>query len=654
MYGYAGKILDVDLSNGKIRELPVDEGLAREYLGGLGFNARLLYGEIPAGADPLGPENVLVFCAGALVGTNVPTASRTEASALSPATNLFGTANSGNFWGGELKFAGFDGVIIRGKAPAPVYLFIGDGQAKILPAGHLWGLDAWETVRRIREEHRDEAVQVATIGPAGERLVRFASIENGPFDAWARTGLGAVMGSKNLKAVAVRGRGTVKVAKKKDFLRGVEEAKKALFSSPFYGPFSRYGTMLASLPYQEFGALPGRNFRWGALPGWEETRSRKAMHKYTSRGIACAACPIACAHWVEVKEGPHAGLRLKDLEVTPVIGFGAGCDVGDLASVAALTALCQRLGLDMVSAAAVVAFAMELFEKGIISAKDVGFPLEWGDEKAVARLLEMIALRQGIGDVLAEGVRRASRHFPGAEKCAVEVKGLEPFLLDPRARWSTWTFGYLTNLRGGDHLRTRNPVENLRYNENPVPYFTEKFAFPQEMYEGLDMPEHLKREIFDPVTRDVNIPRMAKWSEDLLALYNSLGVCIRPPLLHTIGPTILARLYSALTGADVTPEEAILAGERAWNLQKLFNLRHGEKPADSDFPPRFYEEGVQAGPAAGRKLDRAKVREVLREYYRARGWDEETGVPGNEKLAELNLKELVQEGGVGDKPWRFS
>lgn len=640
MYGYAGKMLDVDLTSGKIKELPVGEGLARDYLGGLGFNARLLYEEIPSGADPLGPENVLVFCAGALVGTNVPTASRTEASALSPATNLFGTANSGNFWGGELKFAGFDGVIIRGKAPAPVYLFIRDGQAKILPAGHLWGLDAWETVRRLREEHRDEAVQVAAIGPAGERLVRFASIENGPFDAWARTGLGAVMGSKNLKAVAVRGRGTVKVAKKGDFLRAVEEAKKALFSSPFYGPFSRYGTMLASLPYQEFGALPGRNFRWGALPGWEETRSRKAMHKYTSRGIACLACPIACAHWVEVKEGSHAGLRLKDLEVTPVIGFGAGCDVGDLASVAALTALCQRLGLDMVSAAAVVALAMELFEKGIISAKDVGFPLEWGDGVAVARLLEVIALRQGIGDVLAEGVRRASRHFPGAEKCAVEVKGLEPFLLDPRARWSTWTLGYLTNVRGGDHLRTRNPVENLRYNENPVPYFTEKFAFPPEMYEGLDMPEHLKREIFDPVTRDVNIPRMAKWSEDLLALYNSLGVCIRPPLLHTIGPTILARLFSALTGVEITPEEAIRAGERAWNLQKLFNLRHGEKPTDSDFPPRFYEEGVQAGPAAGRRLDRAKVREVLREYYRVRGWDEETGVPKEEKLAELRLKEL--------------
>lgn len=654
MYGYAGRILDVDLTSGKIKVLPVDASLAKEYLGGLGFNARLLFAEIPAGADPLGPENVLVFCAGALVGTNVPTASRTEASALSPATNLFGTSNSGNFWGSELKFAGFDGVIIRGKATAPVYLLICDGQAKILPADHLWGLDAWEVVCRLRREHGDEAIQVAAIGPAGERLVRFASIENGPFDAWARTGLGAVMGSKNLKAVAVRGKGTVKVAKKKDFLRAVEEAKRALFSSPFYGPFSRYGTMLASLPYQEFGALPGRNFRRGALPGWEESRSRKVMHKYTSRGIACIACPIACAHWVEVREGPHGGLQLKDLEVTPVIGFGAGCDVGDLASVAALTALCQRLGLDMVSAAAVVALAMELFERGILSEKDVGFPLRWGDEKAVADLLEMIAYRQGIGDILAEGVRRASRHFPGAEKCAVEIKGLEPFLLDPRARWSTWTFGYLTNLRGGDHLRTRNPVENLRYNENPLPYFTEKFGFPQEMYDSLDMPEHLKREIFDPDTKDVNIPRMSKWSEDLLALYNSLGVCIRPPLLHTIGPTLLARLYSTLTGTEITPEEAIQAGERTWNLQKLFNLRHGEKPEDSDFPPRFYEEGVEAGPAAGKKLDRAKVREVLREYYRARGWDEETGVPGVEKLAELNLKGLVQEGGLGDKPWRFS
>ena len=637
MYGYAGKILDVDLSTGEIRERPIEEDWPQKYLGGLGFNARLLFDAIPPGADPLGPENVLAFGAGTLVGTNAPTASRTEASALSPLTGRWGTANSGNFWGAELKYAGYDGLVIRGRAPEPVYLWVRDGRADILPAGTLWGKDAWETVRELRRGHGDRLIQAAVIGPAGENLVRFASIENGPADAWARTGLGAVMGSKNLKAVAVRGTGGVRAARKKEFLQAAEEARRAISSSPFYGAFSRYGTMLASLPYQEFGCLPGRNFRQGSVPGWEETRSRKALPRYSSRGISCIACPIACAHWVEVKEGPYAGLKLKDMEVTPVIGFGAGCGVDNLPAVAALCGLCQRLGLDMVSAAAAAAFAMEMFEKGMITEKEAGFPLPWGDEKAVAALLESMAHRRGIGDVLAEGVKRAAARFPGAEALAVEVKGLEPFLIDPRARWSTWTLGYLTNVRGGDHLRTRNPVENLRHNENPVPYRTEKFGFDPEMLAGLDMPARLKEEIFDPATGDVDIPKMAKWSEDLIAVYNSLGMCIRPPVLHTVGPTLFSRLFSALTGIDVTPEEVILAGERTWNLQKLFNLRHGERPEDADFPPRFYEEGVETGPAAGKRLDRRKVRETLREYYRARGWDGETGAPTPEKLAELGL-----------------
>lgn len=643
MYGYSGKILDIDLTAGRMKERPVEQDWAREYLSGLGFNARLLYEEIPAGADPLGPENILVFNVGVLVGTTVPTASRTEASALSPATGLFGTANSGNFWGSELKFAGFDGVVIRGKAAAPVYVWICDGQATILPADHLWGRDAWETVRRIRRELGDGAIQVAAIGQAGENLVRFASVENGPFDAWARTGLGAVMGSKNLKAVAVRGRGAVRVAHRKEFLQAVDDTRKAIFSSPFYGPFSRFGTMLATLPYQEFGALPGRNYRLGAIENWVETRSRKVLPRYSNRGVACVACPIACAHWVEIKEGPYAGLRLKDMEVTPVIGFGAGCDINNLPAVAMVTETCQRLGLDMVSAAAVVAFAMELYEKGLIGEKDLGFPLNWGDERATISLLDMIAHRRGLGDVLAEGVRKAAEHFPGASKYAVEVKGLECFLLDPRARWSTWTLGYITNVRGGDHLRTRNPVENLRYNENPVPYLTEKFGFSEEMYERLDMPDELKKEIFDPVTRDVNIPKMSRWAEDLIAVYNALGMCIRPPVLHTVGPTLFARLYTSLTGIALTPEEVIRAGERIWNLQKLFNLRHGEKPGDADYPSRFYDEPVTAGPAAGRRLEREKVREVLREYYLARGWDPDTGVPGAAKLAELNLQSYTHQ-----------
>ena len=637
MYGYADKILDIDLSMETVREYPFSEELKRTYLSGLGVNASILYDQIPSDADPLGPDNILVFSAGVLVGTNATTASRTEASAKSPLTGLFGTSNSGCYWGSQLKLAGYDTVIIRGKSRHPVYIHIEDGCTKIIPAPHLWGLDAWDTIAALRQEHSDEGIEVAVIGQAGENKVRFASIENGPHNAWARTGLGAVMGSKNLKAVAVRGHGAIKVARKKDFLKAVKETRQAIFASPFYGPFSRFGTMLATLPYQEFGVLPGRNFQQGTIPGWDQTRSRKQVHHYSNRGIACIACPIACAHWVEVKEGPYAGLAIKDMEVTPVIGFGAGCDIGNLLAVAKIGEVCQRYGLDMVSASAVVAFAMELFQRGIFKEEDIGFSLPWGDEQATFMLLDMVARRSGIGDLLAEGVSRAAERIPKARAYAVHVKGLECMLIDPRGRWSTWTLGYITNTRGGDHLRTRNPVENLRYNENPVPYLTEKFEFPIEMYNNLDMPQNFKEEIFKTPAGDVDIPLMSKWSEDLVAIYNALGLCIRPPVLQAVGPTRLSKLYSALTGLNISPEELISCGERIWNTQKLFNIKHGEMPEDSDFPPRFYEEGVGNGPAQGRTLDQAGVKQCLARYYTARGWDPETGTPTSAKLRELGL-----------------
>jgi len=635
-FGYTGKVLDINLTSSTVTKKDLNQELTVKYLGGIGFNAEILYRELGPETDPLGPDNILVFSTGPLVGSSIPTSCRTEASALSPATGLFGTSNSGNFWGGELKYAGYDSLIIRGKAEKPVYILICDGAVKIIPAHHLWGKDAWETIKIIQDEMDDINVQVAVIGQAGENLVRFASIENGPYDAWARTGLGAVMGSKNLKAVAVRGTGPVKVARPGDFAKTLEATRKAIFSSPFYAPFEKFGTMLITIPYHEFGILPGRNFQNGTPDNWMETRTRKQLHGLTKRGISCMACPIACAHWVEVKEGRYAGLEMKDMEVTPVIGFGAGCDIQGLPAIAALSGECQRYGLDMVSASACVAFTMEMYQKGYVTENDLGFKLPWGDEDGTLKLLEMLALRKGIGDILAEGTRLASEKFPGTESFAIHVKGLEYILADPRGRWSTWTLGCITNIRGGDHLRTRNPVENLKYNENPLPYRTEKFGLDDYFYDHLDMPGDIKKVVFDDVTRDVNIPLMSKWSEDLISVYNALGMCIRPPVLHTVGPTLFSRMFSALTGIDITAEQIAKAGERIWNTIKLFNLKHGEKPEQSDYPNRFYSEGLKT-PLGDKKLDRAAVSATLSEYYLARGWDPRTGVPSPQKLRELHI-----------------
>lgn len=635
MKGYKGCFLDINLTERSIEIKPIPKEWYKKYLGGVGFTSRILYEELPMGIDALSSENILAFATGPLTGTNVPTAARVEASAKSPATGLIGTSNSGNYWGSELKFAGYDGIIIRGKASQPVYIYINDDQVGLASAGHLWGLDAWETIDTLRLSLGDEEIQVACIGQAGENLVRYASIENGYYDAWGRTGLGAVMGSKNLKAIAVRGSGGIAMHDRNKFLQASSKIKKAIYASPFYGPFAKFGTMLATVPYAEFEALPGRNFQTGTLANWMETRTRKQVHKYSTRGISCISCPIACAHWVEVPDGKYKGLKLKDMEVTPVLAFCAGCDIDDLSAAAKITEMCQRLGMDMVSAGGCVAFAMELFEKGILAEKEIGFSLAWGDDTATLKLLEMIARRQGIGDILAEGTKRAGEKLQ-AEEYAMHIKGLEIPMADARGRWSTWTFGNITNIRGGDHLRNRNPVENLRLNENPEPYKTEKFELGEAVFQNLDMPENIKEDIFSSQSRDVNIPRMSKWAEDLISVYNAVGICIRPPVLQSIGPTLIAESFSTLTGIEISAEEVMLAGERIWNMQKLFNIREGENPNDSRFPSRFYKQVLLSSDGKERKLDEELVHNTLKEYFSYRGWDEK-GVPSPEKLQELGL-----------------
>ncbi|MDF2545338.1 MAG: Aldehyde ferredoxin oxidoreductase [Anaerosolibacter sp.] len=637
MNGYANGLLEIDLSSNTIELRKITKEIKKQYISGAGLTTKILWDELPKGADPLGPDNILCFAAGLLVGTNIPTACRVEASAKSPLTGRLGTSNSGNYWGSELKYAGYDGIIIKGAAESLVYLYISDYHVKILSAEHLRGLDAWETIHQIRLTHRDQEIQVATIGQAGENLCRFASIQNGPFDAWGRSGLGAVMGSKKLKAIAVKGNKSISVFNKKEFTKISQETRNAIYSSPFYGPFRKYGTMLATVPYHEFGALPVRNFQKGYASNWIETRSRKQVDNYSTRGVSCMSCPIACAHWVEIPHGPYEGLRMKDLEVTPFVGFAAGCDIEKVDSVIKLTEMCQRYGMDLVSAAAVIAYAMELFQRNILTEEILGFQLAWGDEKATLKLLERIAHREGIGDVLAEGTYRASKKIPNSEQYSIHVKGMEIPMIDPRGRWSTWTFGNLTNIRGGDHLRCRNPVENLKYNENPTPYMTEKFGFSDEIYEQLDMTEEMRNTIFDQDTKDVNIPFMSKWAEDLISVYNILGMCIRPPVLQTVGPTKLAAMINSLTGQNILPEELLKVGERTWNLQKLFNVREGEIHQESKFPERFYCEKLidQSGKVRG--LEREAVEKTLSEYYRARGWHVDTGVPMREKLAQLGL-----------------
>ncbi len=631
MKDYPGKIIEVNLSTGTIHSKQVETDLLRQYLGGIGFNARILYDEIAAGTDALGEGNVLAFAAGTLVGTPFPTASRTEASAKSPLTGYFGTSNSGAFFGTQLKNAGYDALVVKGKSATPVYIVIRDEEVEIRDAAFLWGKECWESIDLLEKKHY--GAEFALIGPAGENLVRFASIENGRYDGWGRTGLGAVMGSKKLKAIAVRGSRGRKVHDPVALLEAVRKGQQLIKSASSYIAFTEYGTLNASIPYNNNNAISAHNFTKGSLPDWKEIGGKQIVDKYASRHVACQSCVIACGHWAEIKEGKYAGVRVKDLEITPVMSFGATVGLNTEAIIKA-SEICQRYGVDMVSAGGVLGFAIELYQKGIISSEDVGFELDFGDDEAAFKLLQMIIEREGIGDILAEGTKRAAEKFAGADRYAIHIKGMEIPMIDPRGRWSTWTLGLLTNLRGGDHLRCRNPVENLRYNDKDEEYRKERFGFKKLMYDHLDMPEELKNKAIDIENDQVDIAEMSRWAEDLINLYNSVGICIRPPVMEKVGPTIIAEACRAFTGIDFTAAGLAQSAERVWNLIKLFNLREGEKADASKFPRRFYEEAID-----GRILNEEKVQVVLEKYYQVRGWDSQSGKPDDQTLARLNLNE---------------
>ncbi|MGE5391017.1 MAG: aldehyde ferredoxin oxidoreductase family protein [Deltaproteobacteria bacterium] len=628
MQGYAGKILEVNLSTSAQTVYILDEDLARECIGGIGFNARIIYDNVPPGIDALAPENVLVFGVGALVGSPFPTASRTEASAKSPQTGGFGTSNSGGFFGIRLKNAGYDALVLKGKAPHPVYILIENNEVEILDADGIWGKDAWEAMDLLRIKHY--GAEAALIGPAGENMVRFASIENGYYDGWGRTGLGAVMGSKNLKAVVVNGSLGLAPENPRAMLKTTRKAQELIKSSSSYVPFSTYGTMNATIPYGNYDAVSTHNFSREPLPDWKKIAGKQIVDVYGTRHIACQSCIIACGHLAEITEGKYSGTLVKALEITPTTSFSGNAGLGTEAAIKAAE-ICQRMGMDMVSTGSMIAFATELYQMGIITKDDIGYELEFGNEDSTFALMDDIAGRRGFGAVLAEGVKRAAEIISGSEPYAMHIKGLEIPMIDPRGRWSTWTLGMLTNIRGGDHLRCRNPVENLRYNETDEALSQERFGLKLSAFEKLDMPEDLKAMAIDLDNDTVDIARMAVWAENLINLFNAAGVCIRPPVLEAIGPTILADAVNAFTGIDIIPQGLIWSAERTWNLIRIFNLREGETNVDSKFPRRFYREAI-----AGKVLDEGKVQKVVEDYYEVRGWDQ-SGNPYPDTILRLNL-----------------
>ncbi|MFC1920446.1 aldehyde ferredoxin oxidoreductase family protein [Chloroflexota bacterium] len=623
MYGY-GKILDVDLSTGEIKQTEIEPEFARKYIGGVGFGSKILYDEVGPDVEPLSPENIVIFSNGPLTGSRAPAGSRTEITTKHPLTGGIGTGNTGGVWGGILKQAGFDVIILRNESEKPVYLSVNDNKAEIKDAGHLWGKDSRETTEILQEDLPGKAAVIA-IGQAGENLVRFACPLNDHYHAAGRCGAGVVMGAKKVKAVAVRGANAApKPARPEEFQDAVKEAREHLRTAD-----------------KAFWDTGPHDILRGMMIGGKLSVTQEVVKQYVTRkGTACYGCPVTCYNGIaEVKEGKYAGLVMANAERSAIVGqFGGQLGIGNLPAIWKCKDLCNRYGMDFYTASGIIGYAMELYKQGIINKSDTdGLELVWGNEDAIIEMLKKIASREGFGDVLAEGGARASKIIGrGAEQYSVTIKGMDASG-DPRRFGGgevSWSFlANLTNPRGADIIKTTHHHGN-QYNPN---WWSEQH----------DMPEDMKEKIYgkppqELVTSYDGLKYMYKWFEDLHSIGDSMGICfVATHMRIAFGPNYLNKLYSTYTGMDTTPEELIKTAERLFTMFKAYIFRQGLNRKDDNWPDKFYDEPMPDGPSKGARLPRETVDKLLDDYYDLRGWDKKTGIPTKDTLTGLGLDDVA-------------
>jgi len=606
----------VDLSKGEVTTEPLDEELRRDYLGGRGFVARLVYDLIPQDADPLGPENVLVFAVGPLNGTVAPSSARFSMGGKSPLTGITGGGNAGGFWGPHLKWAGFDGLIIRGRAAQPVYLLIAGGEIRIVPATHLWGMDTRQAAQQIREDCEDPWLRVASIGLAGERCVLLANVSVDRYRAAGRGGLGAVMGSKNLKAVAVRGTGAVNVHDPQMLWTLSQDITKRVTGERYFQSRMKYGAYGGFRRQADHGAVMVRNAQAGVFDGVDCVDGQAFNRRALLRMRACFGCPTPCWSTFALLDGQYAGLYGEELTTTSLKELGARCGLADLDAILAAHVLLDRHGLDAISAPAAIAFAMECYQRGIITAADTGgLELEWGRGDVVLELIEQMAHNQGLGGQLGQGVLRCSQRWgSGAEHYAFHVKGLEVVGTDPRG-YPAWGLGYATSSRGACHMRAYSVFE----------------------YGGMTDEEMLRLAGTEAIAERLGWQGKGKavaHLEDMRCVGDSLELCHFLTRATFGFPEEQVGLIAAATGREYSPQQLQRVGERIYNLEHLFNLREGSTPDDDTLPARFLTEPLAEGLS---KDHVCPLEPMLEEYYEARSWDRETGHPSAAKLGELGL-----------------
>jgi len=614
--GYNGKILRVDLSSGSIKTEEYPDHFYRQYFGGEGFISYFLLKELKPGIDPLGPENKLIFAAGPLTGAPAGGCGRHSVGAKSPLTGGYGEADSGGYWGAELKMAGIDAIIIEGKAEKPVYLFIQDGKAELKDASHLWGMKALECQEAIRGELGDRNIKVAYIGPAGENLVRFANVMNDLDAAAGRTGMGAVMGSKKLKAVAVRGHQRVGIA---DATAFKDIAKWIADNTPITNKgMHDFGTARVVSSLDEAGGLPTRNFQFGAIEGADKINGQAMLDTIFVKRRACFACPVQCKREVKLDKPYVIDPRYGGPEYETIAALGSDCGITDLPAIAKGGEMVNAYGLDSISCGATIAFAMECFENGLLSAKDTGgIDLRFGNADAMLKMVEQIALRQGFGDALAEGTARAAKKIgPGADEFAMHIKGQELPMHEPRLKQGLGV-GYAISPTGADHCH--NIHDTVYTGVGPML----EALYPLGILEPMAANDLSAAKI-----------RLVKYYAEFIHFLNCAVCCYFVMSLSLVGLERITQLVRAVTGWDTSFFELLKVGERSVNLSRIFNLREGFTVKDDTMPKRFFAPHP-SGPLKA-ALDSKAFEEGKQLYYDMMGWP--NGVPTPGRLGELGIE----------------
>jgi aldehyde:ferredoxin oxidoreductase len=606
-----GRILRIDLSEKKYTKEKLEEEFIRKYLGGRGLGVKLLYDEVDEKVKPLAPENVIVITSGILTGTPLPSSGRYEVITKSPLTGTIATSNSGGSWGVELRKTGYDALVITGKAEEPTYLWISDEKVEFRDAKKIWGKTVSETDELVKKETAENA-KVLEIGLAGENQNSIANIMNEKFRAAGRGGVGAVLGSKNVKAIAVKGSKKIKAKNRTKLIELNKKANKKLNDcdvTKHEGALHSLGTAVLTNVINGAGIYPTRNFQTGIFDKAEAISGETIKETLLKNVTSCFACPMACGRYVKVPQQTigdrdYPEVEFESLEYETSWAFGGECGVGDIEAIARANYLCNEHGMDTISTGATIGFAMELMEKGIITEDDVGLPLEFGNADAMVTMVEMMAAREGYGALLADGSRKAAQRIgKDTEKYAMQVKGLELPAYDPRGSKGIG-LNYATSNRGGAHV-------------NGYTIAAEIVGAPLKV---------------DPLTADRDKVNLTVLFQNLTAAVDSMGICLFTTF--ALGADDFAPMIAEAMGwEDYSADELLKTGERIYALERFFNSREGFTNKDDTLPPRLIKEKMPEGPVKGEKMP---LLEMLKMYYDERGYTKK-GIPSKKKQQELAL-----------------